>query len=472
MTKRVLILGGGITGLTAAWRAARAGLDATLFEASDHTGGMGGSRNRDGFVIDHGIHGLYSAREETKPIIAEMVAEFGEDFLTISKKTSIHFRERYLKYPLGIKELFRALPLTTSFLCGIDFFKTRVRGRLKDIGFAESFEEWVTDRFGHKLYEIYFGPYVEKVWGLPGTEMSSAWLARRISTISIVSVIRSALKALFTRRDPDEMHSLQPQTFLYPREGSGQFVGRVHAAAQTAGACIVHATRVTHIAKHGDGWEVEIEDRQGKRVEHGDAIVSTLPLPLLVQLLGDALPDDVREAAARLRYRSMCIVNLYIDRPNVYQDQWVYYSAPHLPFNRINEFTNLAPGFSPAGKTALNCEITCFRGDETWNRSDEDLRSWCAEHLERLGLLDPAHVFDSDVMRLPNAYPVFDVGCETRLKRVLESVEGSGNLFTAGRQGRFEYINMDECIWHATRTVADIVAGRREPSAHAAPLGS
>ncbi|MBK9384128.1 MAG: FAD-dependent oxidoreductase [Planctomycetes bacterium] len=456
MTKRVLVLGGGITGLTAALRAAESGLEVELFEATRRTGGMGGSMNERGFVLDHGIHGLYSARKETQPLVREMVERFGSDFLTIQKKTSIHFRGRYLKYPMGMKELFRALPLLTSARCVLDFVRTRVRGRLKDIGVAESFEHWVSDRFGHSLYEIYFGPYVEKVWGLPGTRMSSAWLARRISQISIATVVRRALKAIFTRRPPDEMHSLQPQTFLYPRLGSGQFVDRVRDGAVAAGAVLHEGWRVRGLRHDGARWSVELDTPEGPQTKTADAIVNSLPLPVLISLLGETVPPAVREAASGLRFRAMTIVNLFLERERIYGDQWVYYSSPDLPFNRINEFTNLAPGYSPPGRTALNCEITCFTGDATWTSSDEALAERCIASLERLRLIRREEVSGHSVARLPNAYPIFDVGCETRLDTVLRYLRQQPELHTAGRQGRFEYINMDECIWHATEAIAAI----------------
>ena len=455
MTHRALILGGGITGLTAAWRAANAGLEPVVFEASTRTGGMGSSIHREGFVLDHGIHGLYSARDETRALIEEMVELFGHDFLTISKKTSIHFRGRYLKYPMGVKELFRALPLLTSAACIFDFVLTRIRGRFRDIGVAESFETWVSDRFGHRLYEIYFGPYVEKVWGVSGPNMSSAWLARRISTISIVSVIMRALKSIFSRRVPDEMHSLQPQTFLYPPKGSGQFVDRVRDAALEKKALFMYETRVVGIQRVDDLWEVEVEDSNGIRIERGNVLISSLPISLLIRLLGNVVPKLVQEASADLHFRSMVIVNLFINQPRVYGDQWVYYSSPDLPFNRINEFTNLAEGFSPEGKTALNCEITCFRGDDVWNRSDEALKEWCVDSLTGLGILDPVDVFDYSVVKLPNAYPIFSIGVEPRLEKVLSYIDSCPLLYTAGRQGRFEYINMDECIWHASNAVQE-----------------
>ncbi len=425
--------------------------------------------NRDGFVLDHGIHGLYSAREETRALVAEMVERFGADWITINKKTSIYFRGHHLKYPMGIRDMLRALPITTSGACILDFVRTRLRGRLVDIGVADSFEDWVTDRFGHRLYEIYFGPYVEKVWGLSGTRMSSAWLARRISTISIVSVIASAVRSLFGLAPKGEMQSLQPFNFFYPPRGSGQFTGAVEEAARAAGARIHYNSRVNGLRRDASGWVITVETPEGVRNERGDAVVSSLPLPVLIRLLGDLAPPEVREAAQGLRYRSMCIINLFVDRPNVYRDQWVYYSARDLPFNRINEFTNLAPGFSPEGKTALNCEITCTRGDEVWNMPDERLRDWCIDSLVKLGVIDRREVFGHSVARLPTAYPIFDVGCEKRLGVVLDWVQSLPGVATAGRQGRFEYINMDECIWHATESVRELLENPAETGAGGKP---
>jgi protoporphyrinogen oxidase len=457
---RVVVLGAGVTGLAAAWRLPAPAFDVEILEAGDRAGGIGSSMPVEGFVLDHGIHGLYSARPETKPIVEELRATFGEDFLTVSKKTSIWFRRRFLRYPLEAKDLFRALDPSTAARCFVDFLATRLRKRLRPVGAAPGFEQWVVDRFGRSFYGLYFGPYVEKVWGVPGSRMSSAWLARRISEVSLWKVARNAVLRRFRRGPAEhEMHSLQPQTFLYPPKGSGLLVGRIGEAARRGGARLSTRSRAERLLVEGRRVTAVEVNRDGRRETVSlDALVSTIPLPALLRLFGPALPRRVALAGERLRFRAMAIVVLFVDRPRVYEDQWVYYSDPAIPFNRVNEFTNLGPGFSPPGRTALSCEITCFAGDATWNAPDAALADRCARAFEDLALLRPGEVIGHQVARLGNAYPIFEVGVEEALAEVLSFVEGHENLHTIGRQGRFEYINMDECVWHATRAAAAIAA--------------
>jgi protoporphyrinogen oxidase len=466
LSHRVVVLGAGVTGLAAAWRLPGPAFDVQVLEAGDNAGGIGASMPVEGFVLDHGIHGLYAARPETKPIVEELHRAFGADFLTISKKTSIWFRGRHLRYPLEARDLFRALDPLTAARCFLDFVATRLRKRLRPPGAAPGFERWVVDRFGRSLYGLYFGPYVEKVWGVSGSRMSSAWLARRISEVSLWKVARNALLRRL-RRGPHEheMHSLQPQTFLYPPKGSGLLVGRIGEAALRGGARLTLRSRAERLLLEGKRV-VAVEVSRDGRLERvaADSVVSTIPLPALLRLLGPDLPPEVAAAGRRLRFRSMAIVVLFVDRPRVYEDQWVYYSDPSIPFNRVNEFTNVAPGFSPPGKTALSCEITCFAGDSTWNAPDADLAARCARAFESLGVLRPGEVRGHRVARLGNAYPIFEVGVEEALGEALRFVESHENLHTIGRQGRFEYINMDECVWHASRAAEAIAAAAAAPA--------
>ena len=458
MSKKIVILGAGITGLVAAWRLASKGFDVEVVEKQPLGGGIGGSINHGDFIIDHGIHGVYASRLETIPVVEEMVRTFGQDFLTVEKKTSIYFNGQYLKYPLGVKEIFQALPITTLVKCSMDFVSARLKKRLWGSSDGESFQEWVEDRFGPRLYQIYFGPYVEKVWGIPGSQMSSLWLARRVEELSLISVLKRAILGLLVPSYRDnEMRSLQPFTFLYAPKGSGQYTERVRQAAENAGARISYETEVTRLIM--DGRRVtgaEIRKGDFREIRPLDFFISTIPLPSLVKMLESIADSETMDAARKLRYRALVFVNLFINRSQVYRDQWVYYSDPAIPFIRVNEYTNLGPKFSPPGQTVLQCEVSCFTGDDIWSASDQYLAEICLASLENLGLVNRDEVFHSTVARQSTAYPVFDVGCEAKLKRVLGFTDKLEEVFTLGRQGRFEYINMDECVWQATACYAEI----------------
>lgn len=472
--KNILILGAGVTGLSAAWRLSEAGHCVEVIEATQETGGIARSQIDDGFVLDFGIHGLYSARPETQKIVQEVRDRFGQDFLEISKKTAIFFREKYMGYPFGMREIFFAVPWVTSLKCLVQFAHARWNKHLSRNGAAlpsdqVSYLQWVKERFGRPLYDLYFGPYTEKVWGLPGEKLASSWLARRIEELSFSSIFKRIWKQVTRSKElKKEMQSLQPATFLYPQKGANQLIERIRAAAVNGGAKFTHGARATRVEYTNGGVRVEVQGSSGERVvRSADYVVSTIPMPALVSLFGDQAPASARQAAQRLRYRSMIIVNLFFDKPQVYPYQWVYYSDPQMLMNRVNEYTNLGPGFSPAGKTAINCEITCWEGDEIWSADPDDLAKRCIEQLAEKGVFHASEVRRHTLWRIKHAYPVYDLGCEARVADCLDFIENTGKVFSLGRQGRFEYINQDECIWHATRCAEQII--KKEAAINPAP---
>jgi protoporphyrinogen oxidase len=187
-----------------------------------------------------------------------------------------------------------------------------------------------------------------------------------------------------------------------------------------------------------------------------------------VSLLTPPPTSGVVAAGRGLRYRALVMVHLFVDRDHVYKDQWVYYQDRRLPFNRINEYKNVIPEMAPPGRTAIQLEVTCFAGDATWNASDGELVERCIEAMEWLKMLERGQVIDSFVARIHDAYPVFDIECEHRLDQVLDWVDGSENLQSVGRQGRFQYINQDEVIFQA-EACADRLSGRAAPELSRTP---
>ena len=477
--KKVLILGAGVTGLSAAWRLSEAGYEVEVIEATQHSGGIARSQIDDGFVLDFGIHGLYSARPETKAIVQEMHEHFSKDFIEISKKTAIFFRQKYMRYPFGMREIFLSVPWITSLNCQLKFCIARFNKHFARNGASlpsdqVSYLQWVKERFGRPLYDLYFGPYTEKVWGLPGEKLASSWLARRIEELSFSSIIKRLWKQLIKSQDlKKEMQSLQPARFLYPPKGSNQFISRIREAAVSTGTVFVHGSKAARMELVRDPSsdqqvKVEVQGPEGEtKVKTADYVVSTIPLPALIKLFGDKAPESAQQAARRLRYRAMIIVNLFFDKPQVYPYQWVYYSDPKMVMNRVNEFTNLGPGFSPEGKTAINCEITCWEDDEIWNTDPDLLAQRCIEQLAAIGVFKADEVRRYTHWRNKHAYPVYDLGCEARVSDCLDFIENTGNVFSLGRQGRFEYINQDECIWHATRCAEQITQKAAEQAASA-----
>jgi protoporphyrinogen oxidase len=188
------------------------------------------------------------------------------------------------------------------------------------------------------------------------------------------------------------------------------------------------------------------EDGGRGRALEGDEFVSTIPLTSLVRMLHPKAPDGVLEAASKLRYRDLVVVAVMVGRERVTDQTWIYVPDRRIPFSRIHEPTNWSPKMAPEGKTLLVAEHFCSRGDDTWGATDGELIEATTAHLERLGFIGKREVEDAVVLRIPNAYPLFEVGYREHQERISDYLARFENLHIAGRSGAFAYMNMDHAI--------------------------
>lgn len=460
----VLILGAGVAGLGAALRLLESGTcDVTIVEQDATPGGLARSVTQNGFTFDMGIHGFFPSKPGNEQYVEFMVDVVGADqCVSVSKKTSIFFGGRYLSYPLGMKELFSSLPWHTTLRCGVDFLLARLRLRLQGATEERSFKDWIVSRFGRGLYGIYFGPYVEKVWGVPGSELAADALVRRIVTVSVWSVITKAIrKAIRVAVDRRGEYSQQPVNFLYAKRGVGALPERLSERVRERGGEIQLGCRVERITvEHGRVTGVHVVKDGQSRVLTPDYVMSSLPLTTLARCVED---DDrprlepVQRAAAALSYRAMVIINLMLKHP-VFADQWVYVPDTEILFNRINEYGNLGTEVMPEGCSAMNLEITCFKGDATWRLPDDEIFGRAMDSAQKLGFFTRGDVIDYFVVRLSHAYPVYDVDTAEHLRTVFDYLGAVENFSTIGRQGMFAYINMDEALGTGFDAASRLVA--------------
>jgi protoporphyrinogen oxidase len=470
MNRRALVLGGGIGGLSSGVRLLENGWSVDLLEKTGQVGGLGRSFVRNGCVFDIGIHALYQSNKETKVLVDHYNGKIAEHLVKVYKKTSLWFFGKYLQYPLKTTDLFFAMSLYRNVRCFSDFLYARVKKRMGLMRDDGSFEQWVVNRFGRTLYNTYFGPYVEKVWGVPARQMSSKWLARRISQVSLWSLIKKTLGNMF-RRHPseDEMQSLQPKTFMYSRKGNQVLQDWFLRRFQELGGQLHLQSRATSLRLSGRRVVAATAEIAGAtRDLPVDAVVNTITIPQLAALLTPDPGGSVVAAGKGLRYRALVLVHLFCNRDRVFNDQWVYYQDRRLPFNRVNEYKNVIPDMATPGKTAVQLEITCFEGDDTWRAKDQELVDKCIGSLEWLKIMKREEVTDWFVERIENSYPVFDIPAEQNLDTFLDWVDASENLRTIGRQGRFQYINQDEVIFQAEAAV-DALSGKSTVEVGRAP---
>jgi protoporphyrinogen oxidase len=453
-TAPVLVLGGGFAGLAAARALALAGRDVLVLEAGPVVGGLSRTEAFGDFRFDLGGHRFFTHDAG----VAELVgALMGEELIDVPRSSKILLRGRYVDYPLRPANALAALGVGTTARVLADWAAQRLRAAAGGARPEEvSLEDWVVRRFGRTLYEIYFREYSEKVWGLPCERISARWVARRIEGLSLGRALRDAFTGSHRRR----VASLVDR-FAYPRRGIGRIAERLAEELAPRGRVLCSA-RVTALRHEGGRVrEVRCVTPAGERSFEPAAVISTIPLPALARMTEPAPPPGVAQAAGALGYRDLLVAAVAVDRPAVTDQTWIYLPERATPFGRVHEPRNWSRAMAPDGRTLVVAEYFCTRGDALWQSADERLAALTVEGLERRGFLAAREVSGVRIVRVPEAYPLFDVGYEVRAGAVREWAAALANLEIAGRTGTFEYQNMDHAIRSGVDAAARVLARGR-----------
>ncbi len=439
---QVVILGGGIAGLSSAYFLRDdKNIRVTVLEKEPELGGLARTVRMGDFLFDLGVHGLFPSSAESEPYYRRAAEIMGEERIEIKKSTAIWFRERLVNYPLGIRELFFTLTIRELVACTLDFCRARILLYLGKARPGKSFHDWITFRFGTRLYNIYFGPYAEKTWGISGDRIDGEHIFRRVTTVSLMDVIKRAFLNILSWRGrfSDFKYSQQPPTCYYGRTGVQVLINNLRRELTPHQVRFMTGVMIKNIVVKAGRIESVVYERDGKREELcADYVVSTIPLTELARyILGE-------DHSSRLLYRAMVLVHIALEY-NPFPQQWIYFPSRQHLFNRLNNYTNLFPSASPPGQGSINFEITCFKDDDIWKMPDDEITRRVLTEAGQNGFLDPSRVLKTGVTRLSHAYPIFQTDTEEYLGKLMKRLSRP-NLFFAGRQANFCYINMDEAV--------------------------
>ncbi|MGE0408983.1 MAG: NAD(P)/FAD-dependent oxidoreductase [Amphiplicatus sp.] len=445
----VAIVGAGPAGLTAAYILAKNGRRPIVFEASDKVGGIARTEIYKGFRFDIGGHRFFTKVPEVEALWREIC---GDDLLTRSRQSRIYYRGKFYSYPL---KLFNAL-INMGPIEATHIMLSYVKRRLKPVPVEENFEQWVTNRFGGRLYWHFFKTYTEKVWGIPCTEIRADWAAQRIRNLSLVKAVWNAVSGA------NDTASLI-EKFNYPRLGPGMMWEKCRDLIQEKGGEVKMRRGVTRVFRDANrvvGIEAANFDGAPMEAERiaADHYVSTMALADLVAAFEPAPPAKVVEAARRLRYRDFLIVTLILDHPDPFPDNWIYIHSPDVGVGRIQNFRAWSEEMVPdPSKASIGMEYFCHEGDGLWTMSNEALLYKAAGELEKLGLARRADVVDGAVIRQPKAYPVYDGGYREALGVIEAWTRGLENFQTVGRNGLHRYNNQDHSMLAAMLAARNIL---------------
>ena len=443
MPSPVVIVGAGPAGLTAAHELLERGVVPLVLERDHIVGGLARTEAYRGFHFDVGGHRFYTKVEEVQHLWEAML---GDDFLSVPRLSRIHYNDRFLRYPLEGWDVLATLGPAES----VRVLSSYLRARLRPSRHEKTFEDWVANRFGRRLYQTFFKRYTEKVWGVSCDAISADWAAQRIKGLSLATAVRNAL---FGGNGVKSMIG----EFHYPRLGPGMMWRRFQQEIERRGGEVWLEAEVVRF--HRSGARITgVTVRQAGRMLFvaGDHFLSSMPITHLVACI-EGTPAQVLAHAAHLQHRAMVLVGLIVNRALLFPDNWIYVHTPEVRAGRIQNFKNWSSAMVPdQSKSGVGVEYFCSPGDELWCSSDAALIELAKGELMQLGLVRADEVEDGVVYRHAMAYPVYAHGYATHLEGIRRYLATIENLQTIGRNGLHRYNNQDHSMLTAMLAVRNV----------------
>ena len=458
---KAVIIGAGPAGLTAAYELSKHGQRVVVVEADPrYVGGISRTVEYHGYRFDIGGHRFFSKSREVEDLWTEIL---GPDMLERARSSKIFYRGKFYAYPLKPLEALSQLGVTESARCILSFLKARLRP-MRD---PKSFEDWVVNEFGERLFRIFFKTYTEKVWGMSCKEISADWAAQRIKGLTLSGAIKNAL---LPRRKPGDRAQVVKtliDTFRYPRLGPGMMWKAFAEKVRTLGGEVLQGRSVVacRFDAASSAWTVTARTAGGATEEfRGEHLISSMPMRQLVAQIEPPLPEAAVRSGNSLRYRDFLTVGLILRERNRFNDNWIYIHDPNVKMGRLQNYKSWSPEMVPdPDYCCYGLEYFCNEGDGLWTRSDAGLIALGANELEQVGLGSASDVVDGCVIRQPKAYPVYDDDYQRHVGIIRRELQTHcRNLHLVGRNGMHKYNNQDHAMMTALLAARNILAGENK----------
>lgn len=451
--KTIAFIGAGPACLTAAYHLAKNSEHKIIILEQDpkFLGGLSKTISFDGYLFDIGGHRFFSKSKKIKELWHEILPD---DFHVRKRKSRIYYRGKFFHYPLRPFEALKSLGIFEAALCLLSYGKSKLFPERN----IKTFEQWVSNQFGKRLFNIFFRTYTEKVWGMKCHEISSDWAAQRIKNLSLSKAILNSL----SNKSSDEVQSLI-DSFHYPSKGPGMMWEECGKKICDRDGEIFLGHRVHQLTQNQDhSWTITAKTEKGDQEFEADIVVSSLDLSTLVRSLTMKIPAHISEAGKKLGYRDFLMVALVVeDDGTIFDDQWLYIHGPEVKVGRIQNFKSWSPDMVPhSDETCLGMEYFCFEGDELWGLDDIAVEEMAKRELEVLELVSSNKIKKVKVIRQKKAYPVYDDHYQEHLKFIKEFLNVNfDNFHTIGRNGMHQYNNQDHAMMTGLLVANNIVEG-------------
>jgi len=489
---QIIIIGAGPAGLSAAYETSKFQKRVLVLEADEkYVGGLARTCEYKGFRFDLGGHRFYSKNTEIEDLWRHWL---GSDFMNRQRLSRIYFSGKFFDYPIRLSNVMSNLGIWGSLQILVSYLLRR----LKPFRPETSLRDWVSNRFGDRLFKMFFKAYTEKVWGVPCEQLSADWAAQRIQNLSIPHILLSSL-GLSRKKTAKSLI----KSFHYPKLGPGMAWERVQQLVEDDGGKILLGQKVVQI-RHSEGLvrEVVTQDTDGRSHSFllqypqtdrwneenltslpippdvgnssvimpnmsssfalGSHVISSMPLTSLVLNLDPPAPENVQASARSLTYRDFLIVVLIVEAADLFPDNWIYIHDPLVRVGRIQNFKNWSPYMIPEGSnaTSLGLEYFCTEDDDLWQEDDADLLLRGQRELKQIGLLRDEAVVDGTVFRVHKAYPVYDEEYKKHVAIIRTYLaEHMTNLQVVGRNGMHRYNNQDHAMMTGLLAARNISSG-------------
>ncbi len=433
----IYILGAGPAGLAAAYTLTKLGHSVVVVERDSRVGGLAKSIKYQGFILDFGPHRFFT---KLAPVLKLWDEVLGEDQVTVNRLTRIYYGGKYFSYPLKAAEALLALGPVESANILVSYIKAQLFPNRSPKNFAE----WVTGKFGKRLFEIFFQAYTEKLWGIPCTEISADWAAQRIKGLSLLKAVRNAILG-----NDGKVKTLIDQ-FQFPRLGSGQLYEKIREYLESNGQTVLLNTEVVQVHhQNSQVTQVTLRNQQTGESEtvNCGGVISSIPISFLVQQITSPPPQAVITAAKSLKFRNTILVYLIVEGNQLFPDNWLYINEPSVQLGRVTNFANWSSDLLPnRNQTPLCCEYWCNFDQPMWQQPEAELLAQAELELRQIGLLHDEKVSAGFVVRLPRTYPIYAGNYKTALAEIQGYLKQFQNLQLVGRYGAFKYNNQDHSL--------------------------